>query len=470
VALLVVVATAALVAPHVRPTPVPVVAIDDDACTGCELCIADCPFEALTMRDRTDVDPDGGTQARRPIAVVDASRCVGCGICVGSCSFGAMALPGFESPERIDPAGRHVVIACSRHLNAAAYDADDPSLAVVEVPCSGMVHAHAVGALVQAGATEVQVVGCAPGDCAYGFGNRLLAERLSGERAPHVPKRWVGTAEADWVAPGELVAAIAAPNAHPDANADHVVGGRRMVGAVAVVAVSVVAVALATRAPYSGDAAASGVRILVDHVPGRVLEGQTSASGAPGDSVEVVVRSGDREVARELVPVRGGAAVGVVDVMLDAGDVELAVALDQGDRETVLFDGATNLAAGRRLFVQAVDVPPPPGLAEGRDVFRDRSLGGCGVCHSTAAGDDGVGPSLSGVADRAETRVPGMSAEEYLREAVLDPDAYVVEGFRDGVMLPIYGERLTPAQVDALVEYLLSLDTAAGAAGGEELP
>ena len=472
VALLVVVATAALVAPHVRRTPVPIVAIDDDACTGCELCIADCPFEALAMHDRTDVDPDAGTQARRPIAVVDAARCVGCGICVGSCSFGAMALPGFDSPERIDPAGRHVVIACSRHLNAAsAFDRDDPSLAVVEVPCSGMVHAHAVGALVQAGATEVHVVGCAPGDCAYGFGNRLLAERLSGERAPHVPKRWVGTAEADWVAPGELVAAIAAPNAHPDANADHVVGGRRMVGAIAVVAASVVAVALATRAPYAGDAAQSGVRVLVDHVPGRVLEGQTSASGSPGDTVEVVVRSGDREVAREPVPVRGGAAVGFVDVTLDAGDVELAVALDQGDRETVLFDGMASLAAGRRLFVQAVDVPPPPGLAEGRDVFQDRSLGGCGLCHSTAAGDDGVGPSLSGVADRAETRVPGLSAAEYLREAVLDPDAHVVDGYRPGVMLPIYGERLTPAQVDALVEYLLSLDTAAGDAAGEkELP
>ena len=107
-------------------------------------------------------------------------------------------------------------------------------------------------------------------------------------------------------------------------------------------------------------------------------------------------------------------------------------------------------------------MPPPPGIAEGRDVFGDRSLGGCGVCHSTSPGDDGVGPSLSGVADRAETRIPGVDAETYLRQSILDPEAYVVDGYRGDQMLPIYAERLSQQQIDALVAYLLSLHTAAG--------
>lgn len=464
VAVALIVSIVALVAPHVRRTDVAVVAIDVDACTGCELCIADCPFEALAMHDRVDVDTADGTQARRPVAAVDADRCVGCGICVGSCSFGAMALPGFESPEQIDPAGRHVVIACSRHIRTAGppeTDAPGAAVAIVEVPCAGMVHAHAIGALMQAGATEVQVVGCAPGDCAYGFGNTVLAERLDGTRAPHVPKRWAGTAEQDWVAAGELVEAIAAPHRHPDADASHLVRGRRMIGAIAIVATSVVAVALATRAPYGGSSA-SGVRVIVDHVPGRVLDGQTAASGAPGDTVDVIVSADGSEVARRAVAISAGVAVGVVDVELDPGDVELRVSLDQGGVETPLFDGLATLGSGRRLVVEATDVPPPPGIAEGRDVFGDRSLGGCGVCHSTSPGDDGVGPSLSGVADRAATRIPGVDAETYLRQSILDPEAYVVDGYRGDQMLPIYAERLSQQQIDALVAYLLSLHTAAG--------
>jgi mono/diheme cytochrome c family protein len=89
-------------------------------------------------------------------------------------------------------------------------------------------------------------------------------------------------------------------------------------------------------------------------------------------------------------------------------------------------------------------------------VFTTRSIGSCGICHSTDPGDDDVGPSLAGVAERAADR--GLDAAAYLRESITDPDAYVVEGYREGQMLPIYEERLSPDQIDALVEYLLSLN------------
>ena len=51
-----------------------------------------------------------------------------------------------------------------------------------------------------------------------------------------------------------------------------------------------------------------------------------------------------------------------------------------------------------------------------------------------------------------------MTADEYLRQSILDPDAYVVDGFPSGQMLDIYDERLTEADIDALVAYLLTLD------------
>ncbi|MDJ0767572.1 MAG: cytochrome b N-terminal domain-containing protein [Ilumatobacter sp.] len=449
---------AALVAPHVRPAAPPVVEIDEDACTGCDLCVVDCPYVALSLADRSTADPDGGTQARRPVAVVDADACVGCGICIGSCSFGAMTLPGFQAPERIDPEGRQVAIVCARH-HPSDVDGDGGETVLVEVPCAGMVHANAVGSLMRSGAAGVQVVGCPPGDCAFGLGNTLLDERLSGARSPHVPLRFEGIADEDWVAPGELVDALAAPNAHPAADTERPEGNRRLIGAGAVVLASMAAVAVATQAPYRGSRE-SGVVAVVDHTPGFQLEGQPTVTGRRGDAVDVVVRADGVEQARRAVPVSGETAIGVVNVDLVPGASQVEVVLVEGADETTLFAGEVELADGERFVVQAVDVPPPPGIAEGRDVFADRSLGACDVCHSVDVGDDGVGPSLAGVATRAESRVEGLDAEAYLRQSVIDPDAYIADGYRAGQMLPIYEERLSPDQLDALVEYLLTLDEA----------
>ena len=46
---------------------------------------------------------------------------------------------------------------------------------MVEVQCTGMFHPQAIGDLVAKGATSVQIVGCAPGECAYGIGNELTS-------------------------------------------------------------------------------------------------------------------------------------------------------------------------------------------------------------------------------------------------------------------------------------------------------
>jgi hypothetical protein len=68
-----------------------------------------------------------------------------------------------------------------------------------------------------------------------------------------------------------------------------------------------------------------------------------------------------------------------------------------------------------------------------------------------------VGPSFAGIGNRAENRVPGLSAEEYLRQSILEPDAYIVEGYPSGLMVPNLGETLTDAQIDDLVAFLMTL-------------
>lgn len=80
---------------------------------------------------------------------------------------------------------------------------------------------------------------------------------------------------------------------------------------------------------------------------------------------------------------------------------------------------------------------------------------GCGACHAVDTDAAGAGPSLMGVASRAGERVEGLSAEEYLHQSLVDPHAYVVEGFAD-VMPPF--DTLAEGEVSDLVAYLMTLE------------
>ncbi|NWF80899.1 MAG: c-type cytochrome [Chloroflexi bacterium] len=82
----------------------------------------------------------------------------------------------------------------------------------------------------------------------------------------------------------------------------------------------------------------------------------------------------------------------------------------------------------------------------------------CSVCHNIAPGSGTlVGPSLSGIGAIAATRQPDLSAAQYLRVSIINPSAYVVDGFAAGVMPGVYPKGLTPEQIEDLVAYLLTL-------------
>ena len=65
---------------------------------------------------------------------------------------------------------------------------DDPSVAVVKFPCSGMIQPLMIEAAMKAGASGVIVCGCQIGDCYYREGNKMIRERLLGERPPGLKK------------------------------------------------------------------------------------------------------------------------------------------------------------------------------------------------------------------------------------------------------------------------------------------
>lgn len=61
----------------------------------------------------------------------------------------------------------------------------------------------------------------------------------------------------------------------------------------------------------------------------------------------------------------------------------------------------------------------------------------------------------------AASRVAGLSAEEYIRQSIVEPQAFTVEGFEDqaNTMPPDFGEKLTPEELDLLVDFLANLSS-----------
>jgi hypothetical protein len=66
----------------------------------------------------------------------------------------------------------------------------------------------------------------------------------------------------------------------------------------------------------------------------------------------------------------------------------------------------------------------------------------------------GVGPSQAGLSTRAATRRPGYSAEAYIYESIVNPNAYLVTGFQQGLMPQTFAQTLTPQQIADVIAFL----------------
>lgn len=93
----------------------------------------------------------------------------------------------------------------------------------------------------------------------------------------------------------------------------------------------------------------------------------------------------------------------------------------------------------------------PSGPADGASVF---ASAGCGGCHAFApAGSDAqIGPALDDLNAAAEKA--GQPLPDFVRESIVDPGAFIAEGYAEGVMPATFGESLTPEEINALVTYL----------------
>ena len=106
----------------------------------------------------------------------------------------------------------------------------------------------------------------------------------------------------------------------------------------------------------------------------------------------------------------------------------------------------------------SADQPAATASAEldGASLF---SAKGCASCHDgpdTRSLVDGF-PSLTDVAFFAGSRVPGMSAEDYVAESIERPSAFISPAFQGGVGPTTFMPQLdvSDAERHALVAYLL---------------
>jgi cytochrome c oxidase subunit 2 len=100
--------------------------------------------------------------------------------------------------------------------------------------------------------------------------------------------------------------------------------------------------------------------------------------------------------------------------------------------------------------------------AAGKAVFEQNN---CGACHTlkdaNAAGK--VGPELDGIGASAAKTIkdPGYKgkatdAASYIRESIVEPNAYVVPNYPPNVMPQNFGQTISAEDLDNLVQYLLS--------------
>jgi ferredoxin/coenzyme F420-reducing hydrogenase delta subunit len=213
--------------------------VDARRCTGCEQCVQDCPYDAITMVAREPGDPRPGL-----VALVNPDLCVSCGICIGSCAPMAVGLPGWTGRDQLALArdfltrepravGRVVVVGCE--WSAASVDRALGGAPLVTVPCVGNVHTSMIEHLLRGGAAGVLVAACPEWDCRSREGGKWLVQRMyygrEADLKARVDRRRVRVVEASAGEPAVLRAALeefaasVAGLADGDASGDTVGGG-----------------------------------------------------------------------------------------------------------------------------------------------------------------------------------------------------------------------------------------------------
>ena len=97
---------------------------------------------------------------------------------------------------------------------------------------------------------------------------------------------------------------------------------------------------------------------------------------------------------------------------------------------------------------QAAEFAPAPAGGGAPDPLAIMRENQCFACHKVGAEGGAIGPDLTSIGATREA--------DHIRRSIVEPNAEIATGFEalGGTMPATFGQQLTPAQLDALVEYL----------------
>ena len=125
-----------------------------------------------------------------------------------------------------------------------------------------------------------------------------------------------------------------------------------------------------------------------------------------------------------------------------------------GTRTVTVSAGApatTTAAAAPTTTASATTTAKPPTV-DAKAIFISA---GCGACHTfkPAGTNAKVGPDLD-TAPEADAKKAGMALDAFVKQSIVDPNAYIAPGFQKGIMPGTFGTSLSAAKLAALVTYI----------------
>lgn len=94
-------------------------------------------------------------------------------------------------------------------------------------------------------------------------------------------------------------------------------------------------------------------------------------------------------------------------------------------------------------------------VAAGKTVFASNT---CATCHTftPAAASGTIGPNLD-TAPAKDAKADGnMALAAFIKQSIVDPNAYIAQGFSKGLMPTSFGTSLSTTQLNDLVAFILS--------------
>ena len=452
------------------------VKVDLANCDGCTLCERDCPYLAIKMIPRTD-----GARPKFQ-AEIDPSLCVSCGVCIGSCpdnalTFGDIPLdPMWKTTLAKASDGKNikVVFTCERHaLHGVGAHFNDPDVHIIPLTCIAMANPKLVAQALEAGASDVQFIGCPPEDCANREGNVWLNDRVNGERLPKLKPEFIPLVHTAWAAPTDFGRALKsqvkdeADTFKLKLNMGHLRFIAPLLGVMAIVTAALIWLSNRPVEFYGEDAAS--LVIQMTHHSGYAIHDVPPPPTIEPDLTQPIritlEVNGDLLIDETYTAIDNHINQGArifEQVHLAPGKHQVTVKMyDRRDSafEQVLFNDTITLDPRQALTITFRDMHIPDPDA-GENIYYETASGvnaGCRICHSLVKDERIIGPSFYGIADRAGERIPGMTAEEYLRQSIIEPNAFVVSGYPEGQMIQTFGDLLTEEQIQDLIAFLMTL-------------